>query len=182
MTMAVVDLGEELLRWTCLAGYEVSDTHDGRVIFFNAGGELRIYLERLESGWIRVTTAERAGNESWLMEAANSEVLEKWLTVYLGGTVRGLLLREGMVVMPGRFGEVRGGFHIRRITETTTGSRREISFNGRSLAVFGGYQEGNYEAVQFSRYWERSNCEIRDSFLDPTGRPLFEPLTNLSKE
>ncbi|MCL2454806.1 MAG: Imm61 family immunity protein [Micrococcales bacterium] len=76
----------ELVEYAERAGYDLLKIDDAWILA-NSGGETRLYL-RQDSGAFVLTRADRAEPEGFIMSALEVVDLERYLTAYMGSTIR----------------------------------------------------------------------------------------------
>lgn len=136
-------------------------------IFANSGGEIRYYL-RLVDGWLVLTNAERSETtEQLVFSTPLLADMEKFLTYYFCDSLRGdrqlpMLL---VVPIPVTNDKVAPGFTI----TDSGGPGYELHQGGESIVRRG----DDTELVEFSHYVTLTPDEIRESALDPEGKPHF---------
>ena len=133
----------------------------GGVVFFTDPGELRDYVREVD-GAVVVTEVERSSAEVFEMSATNVEDAAKFLVVRFGFGIR---TRMGLPYLriPLGLDAIAEGWNVEKVDD------RWVAASGlsRRLATFA---RGSL-AAEFTHYGDRGVDEIRESFLDPKGRP-----------
>ena len=139
----------------------------GGWVFANSGGEIRNFL-RIVDGQLALTQAQRANtHEKPLFSSPLLADMKKFLTFFFSDRLRDeqrlpLLL---VVSIPATEEKVAPGFTIIDVG----GFGYELHRSGESTV-----RRGNkLELIQFSHYVALSPDEIRESALDPEGKPHF---------
>jgi hypothetical protein len=109
-----IEISSSLQEWANLAGYTLtpaSTAHDGRALFWSAGGEVRLFIESRGDGWFIVTRSDRLGEEHFEFAAKSSTTLDKYLFGSFGQSIRS---NRGLPVipMPRSLDEVSAGFSV----------------------------------------------------------------------
>ncbi|MCL2455858.1 MAG: TNT antitoxin family protein [Micrococcales bacterium] len=160
--MTILPYSPEFIEYAKSAGYKPYET-DGEWSLENSGGETRIYL-RQNSGMFVLTRADRAESESYIMSAPDATDIERYLTIRMGSSIRSSR-RLGFIFTPWN------------VTDLAPGWVAVVGLDGRwrltgpdkcDRAVF--YDDA---AVEFSWFSNVSLADIRSSYLDPDGAPLF---------
>lgn len=167
-----VDLSPDLANWIRLAGMDLiqgSQTNDGRTVIWNKGGERRYFIGA-DDGFYVITSSDRMGSESLHLGANTITLIEKYLYVHFGGSVRKSRDLQ-RIKKPFTRDGLKEGFHI---GETIFGGREQdtlIDPAGSVVAIAAADR-----LVELSRYLDASIDTIKESFMHPDGRPLFAPL------
>ncbi|MCV7100290.1 TNT antitoxin family protein [Mycobacterium palustre] len=169
----VIDLSADLQAWVRTGGLELtqgSRTDDGRALLWNTGGERRYFIG-LAEGYYVITSSDRMGDEHFHLAALTSGLLEKYLYGHFGGSVR---KSRGLprIRKPFMRNEIKDGYTIG--TTVLAGEERDglIDSAGSMLAV-----AADDRLVELSHYIDASTDAIKNSFLDPEGKPLFARLS-----
>ncbi|GAA3871506.1 hypothetical protein GCM10022381_13250 [Leifsonia kafniensis] len=173
MTIHVEDFRPEFIEWLRRADHTIGRSDSDRIAIAPRGGEWVYFLAEIQGGWIRVTRSDRGGDEGWEFDAASLEVIEHHFTADVGNIVRSRSGISGDVRLPTRAKELASGASLHAVTEGENAGREELVLNGEILGVFKLYGRDFHPAVAASVYCSGSLAEIRESFLDPEGRPLF---------
>lgn len=163
-----VDLTPDLQGWIRLAGLDMiqgSQTHDGRTIIWNNGGETRNYIDFVD-GWNVITSSDRMGPEGFSFAGRSMPITERYLYGAFGGLVRSgdlPLLRA-----PFERHQLRPGFAIEK--QLFAGQERStlVDRAGHTVAI-----AATDRLVALSHYLDASVDDIKASFQAPDGRPLF---------
>lgn len=173
-----IEVSPRLEEWATLAGYNLtpaSRAHDGRALFWSAGGETRLYVGTDANGWLTITDSFRMGPEKFKFAALSMTTIERYLFGRFGEYIRSMN-NLPRVHIPGTEEELLAGFSIG--TRLFAGSERFalIDSDGSAVAVIsGGALIATVELVALSLYLTASIDDITASSLDPDGRPLFTP-------
>jgi Immunity protein 61 len=172
-----IEIPARLEEWGKLAGYSLtsaSPAHDGRTVFWSAGGEVRFYVGASDDGWFVITRAERMGPEHFQLAAPSMDTIQRYFFGDFGSDIRS---NRGLpiVAIPESKEEVSAGFTIdNRLFE---GAERLalISSDGSTVAISGsGKLIGTAELVDLSLCLTATIDDIIASSLDPDGKPLFK--------
>lgn len=163
-----VDLSPDLQQWVRLAGLDMiqgSQTNDGRTIIWNKGGEVRYFIDKLDS-WYIITSSDRMGPETYSFAAESMSVIEKYLYGAFGGMVRSDDLPS--LRAPFQRDELRPGYSIGK--QAFAGRERHslISPTGKVVAI-----AAVDRLVELSHYLDVPAEIIKNSYLAPDGKPLF---------
>ncbi|KAA1248678.1 hypothetical protein F0Q45_19245 [Mycobacterium simiae] len=171
MTIAV-DFSTDLDEWIRLAGLDTiqgSKASDGRTAIWNKGGEAR-YLVSFIDGYYVITSSTRLGPENFHIGTATMALLEKYLFGHFGNSVR---RRRGLnwVRKPFAMDELQKRYAIGKIV--FLGRERDALIDEAEAVLSIGAVD---RLVELSHYINVPVSVIRDSFLNPEGKPLFSPL------
>lgn len=167
------DFRPRFTAWMDRAGFSVRDYGDGRVTLAPQGGEIVYFLGSAPDGWIRVTSSSRGAAEAWEFDAATVEVVERYFTVDVGGTIRRAIGLPGDVRVPFLLEELAPGAEIKTLDDWEYSSVEELSLAGQPLARFRYLSGRVHLAVEASHYCSAPLAQVQASFLDPEGKPLF---------
>jgi hypothetical protein len=172
MMTTSVDLSAELQDWIGLAGMDTvqgSQTDDGRTVIWNKGGEIRYFVDFVDRYYV-ITSSDRMDAERFHLGAATRAILEKYLCGHFGGSVRRL---HGLqrVRRPFSRDELQLGYSIGKVAFCDRERDALIESSGTVLAI-----AVDDRLVELSHYIDGTIDTIKDSFLDPEGKPLFTPL------
>lgn len=173
MTIHVEDFRREFIEWVLRADYTIGRHDSGQIAIAPRGGEWVCFLAEIQGGWIRVTRSDRGGDVGWEFDAASLEVIEHHFTANVGNVVRSRSGLSGEVRLPTRAKELPFGASLHAVTEGENAGREELVLNGELVGVFKLYGRDLHPAVAASVYCSGSLADIRESFLDPDGKPLF---------
>lgn len=175
------EISRGLEQWGTLAGYTLthaSYAHDGRALFWSAGGEVRLFVQLRDDGWYVITRSERLGEEYFSFAAPLMSTLERYLFGKFGRSIRsdrGLPL----VPMPTSLDEVSSGFFIEARFFDGVERLTLIShdgYDGTVAAICGGGKLIATAALaELSLYLTTPVNDIMASFLAADGKPLFAP-------
>ncbi|MFF9564971.1 Imm61 family immunity protein [Leifsonia sp. NPDC014704] len=136
-------------------------------LFATSGAEIRIFLRAVDDRLV-LTHAERSDTKEVLVFSTSLLAdMEKFLTYFLCSSLREdkRLPRLLVVSIPVTIDKVAPGFTITK----ADGPGYELHHRGESV-IRGG---DDVELVNFSHYVSLSTEEIRQSALDPEGKPHF---------
>jgi hypothetical protein len=146
-----------------------SRTHDGRTVIWNKGGEIRYFIDVVDSCCV-ITSSDRMGEEIFHFGAPAMSLIEKHLYGYFGGTVR---KRSGLrrVKKPSTRDELKQGYTIGSLM--FAGRERDALMDdaGSIIAI-----AADDRLVEFSHYVDAPVDTIKGSFLAADGKPLFVSL------
>jgi hypothetical protein len=170
-----VDLTPDLQAWIRLAGLDSiqgSQTHDGRTIIWNKGGETRNFID-LVGDWYVITSSDRMAPESFSFAGKSMLVIERYLYGAFGGSVRGKDLP--LLRAPFERHELRPGYTIDN--QFFAGRERStlIDRAGRPVAI-----AAIDRLVAVSHYLDTSVDAIKASFEAADGKPLFNVWNNIT--
>jgi len=152
----------EFIDYADMARYDLLKIDDAWVLA-NSGGETRLYLRR-DSGAFVVTRVDRAEPEGFVMSAPDIVDVERYLTTHMGSTIRSLR-RIGLIYRPLREKFLVPGWTV---LVGPDGYWRLSDPDGRWRVTF-----NDDDAVGFSWIADASLEDLRASYLDPGGAPLF---------
>lgn len=170
----------ELENWAGLAGYELTPAaraHDGRAVFWNKGGEVRLLVAARDDGWFVLTDSDRLGEEQFVLAAVSLPVVEKYLWGSFGLSIRS---RRGMpdIKLPYAANDVDHGFSIGVVQFDGRERQALLDSAGQPVAVCGGGAlMGTRDMARLSLYLNSTVPQIQESFENTDGRPLFRPRT-----
>jgi hypothetical protein len=172
-----VDLSPDLQEWIRLSGLSMtqgSQTDDGRTVLWNKGGEVRYFINIIDD-WYVITSSDRMSAESYEFAGASMAVIEK----YLYGD-RGWLIRRmkdlPRIRRPFEAVELRRGYSIGKMTFQDRERSTLLNDAGMVVAI-----AGIGDLVELSNYIDVPVDVIKNSFLDPQGKPLFSPWKELER-
>lgn len=153
-------------EWAAAAGYEVF-REPGATIVASAGGEIR-YTATREGDVITLFRSERAEDDAPVMRSTDPLDIDRYLTAQLGVAVRS---RRGLprLSFPFEPGDTAPGLRFEELPDGWStlvregGTRIAAQFRDTSM----------HPAVRFSLYADADVAEVRRSFADPSGAPLF---------
>jgi len=167
-----VDFSTELQNWIRLAGLDMiqgSQTADGRTVIWNKGGEIRYFVDFVD-GYYVITSSDRMDAEKFHLGAVTMAVLERYLYGHFGNSVRRF---HGLQRMrkPLSRDELQQGYTIGKVVFGARERDALIASSGTAVAI-----AADDWLVELSHYLEVTIDTIKNSFLDPEGKPLFTPL------
>jgi hypothetical protein len=171
-----IEIPTQLEEWGKLAGYSLtsaSPAHDGRAVFWTAGGEVRFYIGANDHGWFVITRAERLGPEYFKLAAPSLDTIQRYFFRNFGRSVRS---HRGLpiVAAPESKEEVSAGFTIDNRLFEGAEHLVLISSDGSAVAISSGDKLiGTSELVDLSLCLTATIDDIIASYLDPDGKPLF---------
>ena len=170
MTAPVVST--RLIEWGNRAGYAFTPESDsGAAIFWSEpGGEIRYYLRADPSGGITLTSAERASSEQFELFTSSMDAMERYLIPLMGIDYRS---RAGLprVKTPRKPEEVAAGYRIG--DADSDGYRNLYSPSGELAARARGRVNSIPTLTELSHFMLASESDLRTSYEDPDGLPLF---------
>jgi len=152
----------EFIEYADMAGLELRYIDDVWSLE-TPGGEIRRYL-REASGVFTVTWVERGSPEGFVMSAADIDDVDRYLMAEMGSSIRSRR-RMGRIYGPRQESPLAPGWTARLDPK---GRWQLFDPNGRSRATL-----NKGEAVRFSWIGDASLEDLRASYLDPDGAPLF---------
>lgn len=164
--MNELQLDPHFAPWALTAGYSVSSTPSGLLVA-NAGGQIRYELVE-DAGGILLTSAERAGNPTPEMWAANVRDSQT-LLIRLVGTAMRSLRAAPRVFFPYGWDECAPGYAPRNLGDGWSGLTREHV----PLALRFVDHAPLFPAVQFSYLIDADPRALMASYADPEGYPLL---------
>ena len=164
-----VDLSTGLQDWARLAGMDLvqgSRTQDGRTVLWNKGGEIRYFINLTDSYYV-ITMSDRTSPEYFNFAAPTMELIEKYLYGRFGGSVR---KAHGLKRLQKPFtrDELKQGYSFGKITFADRERETLIDRDGSTAAI-----AADDRLVEMSHYVDVPVETIKNSFLDPAGKPLF---------
>ena len=171
MTAPTVSKG--LIEWASKAGYAFTREDDsGAAIFWsNPGGEIRYYLRTDRGGGITLTSAERGSAEQFEIFTCSVNAMERYLLPIIGIDLRS---KKGLrrIKTPRTIEEVAEGY---RVGEADSEGYRNLYFpSGEVAARSRGRTNSIPTLTELSHFLQASEADLRNSYEDPDGRPLFE--------
>ena len=161
------ELSEEFEEWAAGAGYEVFREWESTIVATRNGGEIRYTVSRTGDTFT-VLRAERAEDDIPLMRTTRAIDVERYLTAQLGIAVRSR--RElPRLSFPFQPEDAAPGF---RFQDIAPGWATLVRADGNPIeATFA--DTSMHPAVRFSFYADADPADVRRSFTDPSGSPLF---------
>ena len=161
-------------EWAAAAGYEVFREPDATIVA-SAGGEIR-YTSRRDGDVITLSRAERAEDDAPVMRSTDPLDIDRYLTAQLGVAVRS---RRGLprLSFPYEPRDTAQGLRFEALPDgwatlvRADGTRIPAEFRDTSM----------HPAVRFSLYADADVSEVRRSFADPSGAPLFAARTESAR-
>ncbi|WP_345800714.1 Imm61 family immunity protein [Microbacterium sp. AZCO] len=157
----------EFEAWAAEAGYEVFREPDSIVIASVNGGEIR-YEVTVAGEVVTVTRAERAEDPAPQLRSTDVLDAERYLTAQLGIDLRSR--RElPRLSFPYEPEDAAPGFHFEKLD----GGWATLLRSSGEIIPAALKDTSMNPVVRFSYYVDASTEEIRRSFADPSGAPLF---------
>lgn len=163
-------LSPDLLSWAELAGATYADTGEA-LRLCTSGGESCDFIRpaQTDATWLDVTRSSRRQGEAFLFSAASMDAVEKYFWMSFGFDIR-LTQRLPRLVFPIRPEELGSGYGLRSLQPDML---ELIDPEGRSIVrTFDGHS-GTSLLVKLSNVLGYSPDELRASYLDPAGHPIF---------
>ena len=161
---------DTLIEWAAMAGLSLS-FYDGIWVLADLGGEIRYYLHSTDVHTL--TQAERGDPESFLVSAVNITDIERYLMNSWESTIR---YRRSLPYissdpLPLQACDIAPGYSLR---EVEPGKAAIVSSDGTVRVIIRGDTTSTaFIPVWFSYILDASLKDLRASFLDPDGLPLF---------
>lgn len=169
--MSVEAVASGIVEWAepLGLGYLINDAGDSALIY-TPGGETRWYLRAI-NGEFFVGTAQRSAEEQFEVATASEDHIAKYLLNAVGPSVRAELLPQAPRIAPQvRLEDLAPGFTL---LPANDGSPHGLLLeNGEYRARFSSYTTAMY-AVRFSQYANASVDDIKASYSDEFGKPVF---------
>ncbi|ADG99275.1 conserved hypothetical protein [Segniliparus rotundus DSM 44985] len=170
--MAVLEISAELTEWAKLGNWSLTPCNDsGEAIFWNTGGEIRLYIKAREDGWVFLSRADRAEHErQFLISSASMQVLERYLWGFFAIDIRGV--RDlGDLKLPFKLEDIAPGYKL--IEGDSPEERILLDPQQNPIAKTGDDITDIGKLVKVSRYLSVPLEALQASFLSPDGKPLF---------
>lgn len=169
--MTIEDVATRVAQWASPLNLEFGIDETGTYAhIFTPGGETNWFL-RTNNGEYFVGTRQRAAEEYFEIATLTEEDAEKYLTAAVGPAVRSIGLPEAPRISPAvRSDEMAPGFTLVPVDDGTP--HGILLENGQYRARFSSYKTAMY-AVRFSQYANASVDEIKASYADEFGKPVF---------
>lgn len=169
--MSIQEVGTRVADWATPLGLGFLINDDGTAgLLHTVGGETRWYL-RTNNGEFFVGSGQRAGEEFFEFAATTEDDVERYLVSAVGPSVRAELLPEAPRIAPQvRLEDLAPGFSLVQATDGTP--HGVLLEDGRYRARFSSFTTAMY-AVRFSQYANASIDEIKASYADEFGKPVF---------
>jgi hypothetical protein len=167
-----LQISPELETWARQAKYELTPSDSsGAAIFWSApGGESRFYIREGEDGWVTLRRSERGGAEHFVLAASTKTAIERYLYGVFGADVRSLL-GLSRIEIPSEVSELAPGYTL---SDVDADDRRQlIDADGEAVAVARERTLSVWTLVELSHYLSASAEDIKSSYEDPSGEPLF---------
>jgi hypothetical protein len=163
----------ELMNWAEQAGFVFEPAGENQAaLFYNLGGEDRLYIRVVEDfDGYRVTSASRGGDEQFQFDAYEPRVAEAYFWMFFGPSVRSKLDLPRLRY-PVKRTDVANGYNVDGPTEG-----RLFLLDASNTRLMATYDDVSDLAhlVKTSHGIAASAAEIVESFMDVSGRPMFEP-------
>ena len=169
--MTIETIASGIVEWAGVLGlgYVVNDAGDS-VLIHTPGGETRWYLRAID-GEFFVGTGQRSADEFFEVATATEEDVEKYLVSAVGPSLRAELLPQApRVAPPVRSEDLAPEFTLEPANDGTT--HGILLEGGKYRARFSSFTTPMY-AVRFSHYANASVEDIRASYVDEFGKPVF---------
>jgi len=160
---------EQFSQWVSLIGYKILAKDDAWVI--TDYGETTYYVDFVKIGYVASVT-QRGGAKQFLINASSIDV-ERFLTDIFGSDIRSVLSLPDIrsVPLPLQAGNIAPGYSLRAVSP---GKVALVSTTGILRAtIHGSTTSSAFIPVWFSWIIDASLEELRASYLDPNGLPLF---------
>jgi hypothetical protein len=158
----------EFVDWAQLASYTLKLEHDAWVLDDSDG--VREYVRYTDGFWI-LTNQSRNDPESFLMQAAEAVDIERFLTSEYGAYIR---LRRRLRMIDGTGVTPEGMSPRYGLVAVAWAKVAVIDERGETRAILlGNMKTSAYNANEFSWIADASLEDLRASYLDPGGLPLF---------
>jgi immunity protein 61 of polymorphic toxin system len=173
-----IEISPRLEEWATIAGYTLtpaSRSHDGRALFWSAGGEVRHFIGAGDDGWFVVSDSDRLGPEYLDVAAPSMATIERYFFGKFGRFIRS---KKGLprVHVPIAREEISAGFTIGARMLEGVERLALVDSDGSAVAVSSGDElSGTADLVKLSLYLTAAVDDIVTSFLAPDGKPLFTP-------
>jgi hypothetical protein len=175
MTDAVT-ISQAVVQWAELAGCEAwqgAQADDGRAVLSWNLGEMRYIIGNTQDGWLTVNQSDRLGPEDLVLSSPTIDVVDKYLLAKLGSTIRE---RRDLprLKFPTSSDGIYDGYRIQQ--KEFDGTPRYTLFDAvGSIVAFSGFGQlvANLELVRLSYHLESTLDEIKISYLEENGSPLF---------
>lgn len=154
-------------RWIKNAGYGVASEGD-EISVTNQGGEIR-YNINVRNDLFCLDRAERAEDPEFTLSSRGTSDIERYLSVQIGGDMR-QLMGAPRILFPFREDEVAPGYRLISFKDGLSGL---ACSGGRALDVRFRDLDYVHPAVQYSYYADAALIDIRRSYSDRHGKPLF---------
>jgi|KBSSwiStaDraftv2_1062776.scaffolds.fasta_scaffold82529_3 hypothetical protein len=169
---------QELKDWAELAGYSLTvGSEGGRTdIFWNRGGEIRLFIRGAANGWINVTCSDRLQPEYFYFAGRTIEVVEKFFFGWFGNTMRS---NRGMPLLDTPISPEQLATGYQMAPRQIDGVDRYVLIDPERAAVAvagGGQISAASDLVPLSIYLQVPTTEIMRSFTNETGESLFSVL------
>lgn len=153
--------------WAAEAGYEVFREADSTVVASADGGEIRYTVAR-EGDTLTLFRAERGEDDVPQLRTSDPVDAERYLSAQLGIAVRS---RRGLprLSFPFEPEDTAPGFRFATLAD---GWATLIRSDGVAIAA-ALVDTSMHPAVRFSYYADADPADIRRSFAEPSGAPLF---------
>ena len=165
-------LSSDLQEWAGQARFELTPSDpSGAAMFWSApGGETRFYIRHSDDGWTTLQRSERGGPERFVLATSTRPAMERYLWGLFGVDVRSL---RGLprIETPSEISELAPGYTVSDLDEND--HRTLIDNDGRAVARARKRTLSLWTLVELSHYLAASVEDIKASYEDPSGRPLF---------
>jgi hypothetical protein len=166
----VAGVGARVAEWATPAGIHCEQASDDGFLLTDVGLEVRWYLNRRKDSF-EVSRAERAGQPQLEMRAFTLEDAERFLLSGYGPILRSAVMGGSpYLVVPWQRADLAPGFDLVENAEGPLWAG--LYHHGRPRANFRSARNPD-DAVMFSHIADASLDDIRNSFLDELGKPLF---------
>ena len=170
--MSTLPFTDEFADWIGMDQYVV--VMRGGVWVLTTYSDVDFYVRRV-SGLFVLTKRERGETEEMIMSADDFAALERHLTAMFGFSIRSRH-RLPPIFLKGRpgpagSGDVAPGYRLEQSSDHIVSL---LDADGQICAVFPSGLDGvSRDAVEFSWFADASLEDLRRSYLDPDGLPLF---------
>ena len=169
--MTSTEVSADLIEWAALARYDYKVIGDS-VRFSTPGGGICVYIRPsdLDEDWITVSESERGGSEeNYIFSAGTLATVEKYFWVDFGFEIR---MGRGLprLIFPVEPGQISPGYFVAAVGADTL-ELRDSYLNAVARAPDG--LTGRSLLLKVSNFLDYSPEELRASYLDPKGHPIF---------
>ena len=165
-------ISEDLQEWARRASYDLTPSDaSGAALFWSVpGGETRLYIRETSDGSNVLTRSERGGAEQFVLSAPTLCPIERYLWGLFGADIRSVL---GLprIDIPSEITDLAQGYELSELGAASQRTLRRA--DGEAVAVARGRTLSVWTLVELSRLLSASVEDLKASYEDSSGRPLF---------
>lgn len=170
MSVDLSVLSPGFAEFAAVGHYVVRQKPDAVEVAEDPGAEIRFYIREREPEVFVLSRAERSDDEQVIMRSPDPADLERYLTMKVGAAAR-QWQGKAMLAFPASFEQIADRFTVETLKPGVVALR---AIGGELLPARFPYVSESAPIVQFVQVAGHELPELRQAYLNPDGRPLFE--------